>query len=153
MTCCDHCTDADSFFSRRAARKELKSYQRHGPDGITRELLDLVREQQPHGTLLDIGGGVGALQHELLEAGMSNATHVDASRAYLHASRVEAARRGHDGRVEYTYGDFVDLAPSLSSADLVTLDRVVCCYPHMPALVRAVYPPPRCRLRMSPCRA
>jgi magnesium-protoporphyrin O-methyltransferase len=32
-------------------------------------------------------------------------------------------------------GDFVALASELPSVDIVTLDRVICCYPHMEALV------------------
>lgn len=35
----------------------------------------------------------------------------------------------------FRYGDFVSLAPDLETADLVTLDRVVCCYPELEPLV------------------
>ena len=135
---CDHCTDAESLFAERAARRDLKRYRRKGPSGITRELLDALLEQDAaSGTLLDIGGGVGALQHELLREGVTHAVHVDASRAYLEASANEAERQGHGERVERHHGDFVDLADSIAPADVVTLDRVVCCYPDMPALVSA----------------
>ena len=34
-------------------------------------------------------------------------------------------------------GDIVELAPDLPAADVVSLDRVICCYPNMPALVDA----------------
>ena len=37
----------------------------------------------------------------------------------------------------YRDGDFVELAPDLDDADIVTLDRVICCYPDMTALVNA----------------
>jgi hypothetical protein len=37
--------------------------------------------------------------------------------------------------MSFQYGDFVALAPALSAADVVTLDRVICCYDDMPALV------------------
>jgi SAM-dependent methyltransferase len=138
MTCCEHCTDAESLFTERAARRELRGYRRKGATGSTRELLHALHEQDAStGTLLDIGGGVGALQHELLRAGMSQAVHVDASRAYLEASQEEAERQGHRDRIEYYYGDFVALDEALPDADVVTLDRVVCCYPDMPTLVRA----------------
>ena len=85
--------------------------------------------------MLDIGGGVGAIQHELLDAGATRATGVDASPAYLRAAREEAQRRGHGGRVGYHEGDFVALADGIEAADVVTLDRVICCYPDMEALV------------------
>lgn len=139
MACCEHCTDAESvLFTEGAARRELRGYRRKGPAAVTRQLLAALREQgDPEGMLLDIGGGIGALQHELLGTGMARAIHVDASRAYLDASAAEAERRGHRDRVEYRHGDFVDMADSVPDADVVTLDRVVCCYPDMPALVRA----------------
>jgi magnesium-protoporphyrin O-methyltransferase len=86
-------------------------------------------------TLLDIGGGVGVIQHELLQAGAGHSTHVDASTAYLEASKEEAKQLGHSDRSSYHYGDFVALAPQLEPADIVTLDRVICCYHDMPALV------------------
>ena len=63
-------------------------------------------------TLLDIGGGIGAVQHELLDAGVTHVTSVDASAPYLEAAREEAGAR-HDGRVTYVHGDFVDLADSV----------------------------------------
>ena len=45
-------------------------------------------------TLLDIGGGVGAIRHELLAAGATSVTSVDASGPYLDAARSESKRRG-----------------------------------------------------------
>lgn len=89
------------------------------------------------GELLDIGGGIGAIQHELLHDGIARAVHVDASTAYLETSRAEAERRGHAQRVKYHYGDFVDLVDAVPPADIVTLDRVVCCYPDMPRFLAA----------------
>lgn len=35
----------------------------------------------------------------------------------------------------YHHGNFVDIAATLPSADIVTLDRVICCYHDMPTLV------------------
>ena len=85
--------------------------------------------------LLDIGGGVGAIEHELLESGVQSATDVDASKAYLRAAREEAQRRGLAERVSYQHGNFVDLAAQVPDADIVTLDRVICCYDDMEKLV------------------
>ena len=86
-------------------------------------------------TLLDIGGGVGVAQLELLSAGVRSATDVDASSAYLDVAREEAGRRNYGERVTYHHGDFVALAPEIEPADIVMLDRVICCYHDMPALV------------------
>ncbi|HEV2149761.1 MAG TPA: class I SAM-dependent methyltransferase [Longimicrobiaceae bacterium] len=138
MSCCGHCADAEDLFSRRAARRDLRRYRRRGPIPATRRLLRMLRREEVRGrVLLDVGGGIGAIQHELLREGLARAVHVDASTAYLQASGEEAARQGHRDRVEYHHGDFVDLAAELPEADVVTLDRVVCCYPDMPRLVEA----------------
>ena len=137
MTCA-HCVGSERFFDRGRARKDLKRYRKKGPTAPTRLLLDLVAESGVRGrSVLDIGGGVGAVQHELLARGAAQVVNVDASPAYQEANRDEARVRGHEGRVEYLLGDFVELAPRLAAADVVTLDRVLCCYPDMPALVDA----------------
>ena len=99
-------------------------------------LTEAIKEASVDGlTLLDIGGGVGAIQHELLGAGVDQATQVDASAAYIAAARAEAQRRGNAERVSYRHGNFVDLAADIDPADIVTLDRVICCYPEMEKLV------------------
>lgn len=87
-------------------------------------------------TLLDIGGGVGGIQHALLNDGVIKASYVDASSAYVQAAQEEAIRREIDDRITFLQGDFVDLAVDLPTADIVTLDRVVCCYDDMQALVK-----------------
>ena len=138
MNCCSHCRDAEGFFNARTARRELRRFRRRGPSRPTRRLLELLAEDGVEGaTLLDVGGGIGAIQHELFARGLERAIHVDASTPYLEESRAEAERRGHASRVTYQAGDFVELASDLPDADLVTLDRVICCYPHLEALLEA----------------
>jgi magnesium-protoporphyrin O-methyltransferase len=95
----------------------------------------LQREGVQGATLLDIGGGLGAIQHDLLASGAVEAVDMDASQSYLLAAREEAARRGLQDRIRFLHGNFVDEAPNLSPADIVTLDRVICCYDDMHRLV------------------
>ncbi len=78
--------------------------------------------------MLDIGGGVGVIQHELLKAGASDAVGVDASSAYIKAVEKEAERQGHGDRISSHFADFVEVAEQIQPADIVTLDRVICCY-------------------------
>ncbi len=133
-TCCQ--PDYDAVFDERAARRELAAYRRKGPTGDTRRLIEAVRAQGIDGvSVLDIGGGVGAIGAELLAAGAAGLTDVDASRAYLAAARSEIERRGFGDRATFHLGDFVELAASLPDADVVTLDRVICCYGDWRALV------------------
>ena len=135
MDCCQY-RGMESQFDRGEAERKLRAYRRRGPVLSTRILLDaLVAEGVAGMTLLDIGGGVGAIQHELLKAGAARATDVDVSNAYLDAARAEAARQGHADRATFHHGDFVALADEIAPAAIVTLDRVICCYHDMPALV------------------
>ncbi|QXD15082.1 class I SAM-dependent methyltransferase [Rhodocaloribacter litoris] len=133
---CAQCRGIATFFDARLAARELKRYRRRGPLKTTRLLLDAIRTEAPGArSLLDIGGGVGAIQHALVGNGYEAGINVDASPAYLDAARTEAARLGYAHRMHYHAGDFVELAPSLPAADVVTLDRVVCCYDDVEALV------------------
>jgi magnesium-protoporphyrin O-methyltransferase len=136
--CCPQCEGIELTFDETAADEDLRLYRAEGPDETTGWLLDALQEQGVEGlSLLDIGGGVGMIQHELLERGATHAVHVDASSAYLEAAQREAKRRELRERIEWLHGDFVDLAGELSPADIVTLDKVICCYDDMPRLVRS----------------
>jgi magnesium-protoporphyrin O-methyltransferase len=132
---CD-CPGCPNVFSDREAEKDLRDYRRQGPSATTRALLDAIVERGVDGaTVLDIGGGIGAIQLELLGAGAAGAVAVDASSDYVATARAEAERRGYADRTAYLIGDFVALAADVEPADVVTLDKVVCCYSNMTALV------------------
>lgn len=133
--CCEREAIAGHFDGAGAAQ-ELERFRTRGPIRSTKLLLDALRAAHVEGgSLLDVGGGVGVIHHVLLDAGAREALQVDLSPDYIAASREEAARRGHAERVRFAQGDFVELAASLPNADVVTLDRVICCYPDMAALV------------------
>jgi 2-polyprenyl-3-methyl-5-hydroxy-6-metoxy-1,4-benzoquinol methylase len=140
MNCCSaFCTATQIQFSARVAARDLARYLRKGPNTTTRLLRDLLATQAAGGTLLDIGAGIGASPLELLSRGFGHATAVDASSAYVAAGRQETERRGLTGAIDWLEGDFVSLATQLAAADVVTLDRVVCCYPaHEPLLNAAL---------------
>ncbi len=126
----------DDQFDARHAEAKVREYRRKGPTGSTTRLIDGLAAGGVGGlTVLDIGAGVGAVHHALLAAGAASAIDVDASGAYLAAARREADRRGVADLVSYLKGDAVALAPEIPAVDLVALDRVVCCYPDMEALV------------------
>ena len=67
--------------------------------------------------------------------GGSPHVHFACTEAYVTVSHEEAERRGLGERFTGRVGDFVALAPEIEPADVVTLDKVVCCYADMPALV------------------
>jgi methyltransferase family protein len=135
---CNCCEITDHAFSEAEARAELRNYRRRGPMKQTKLILEAIRSLRlKDADLLDIGGGVGVIHHELLEDVAREATHVDASSAYLKEAKQEAARRGHSEHVKFIHADFTEVAQEIPTADLVTLDRVVCCYPDFRRLLKA----------------
>jgi len=130
------------MFDARRASQDLRTYSARGPRGATSRLLNAVvacvREQGTADfTHLDIGGGVGVLQHELARDGAIHTTAVDASRPYLEVVRQAAAERGYEARQTRIEGDFSEVAARVEPATIVTLDKVICCYPDMVTLVQA----------------
>ena len=141
MPCCQG-QDFDRMFDAKRARKDMRAYRKRGPHGATRRLLDAVRASiRERGiaafTHLDIGGGVGVLQHELARDGAVQTTAVDASHPYLELLRQAAVEQGYEARQRRIEGDFTQVAESVEPATVVTLDKVICCYPDMVTLVRA----------------
>jgi magnesium-protoporphyrin O-methyltransferase len=135
---CSQCLGIEKQFDDRVAGRQLRRYRKKGPAKTTRMLLDALRASGVHdATFLDVGGGVGAIQHELMREGAASGVNVDASPAYLATAREEAVARGFADRMRYLEGDIVDARIDPGEADFVTLDRVVCCYHDMPALVDA----------------
>ena len=135
--CCDEDLALIGYDGLFAA-SELASWKTHGPRRTTQELIDAIKaEGVEGGVVLDIGAGVSAVHAALLEAGATAAVDVDASREYLATARAEAERRGLADRIDYRYGDVVELVHDLPAADIVTLDSVVCCYPYLARLIEA----------------
>ena len=136
MNCCQ-CQGIEDLFNEANVARELAQYRKKGPSKPTRVLVQALKKDGVQGlSLLDIGGGIGAIQHELVTSGVSSATDVDASTAYLAAAQTEAQRRGFGDTIHFIHGNFIDLAAQVASADIVTLDRVLCCYPDMEKLVQ-----------------
>ena len=136
--CCGFRCAADTQFTRKKAAEELTRYHKKGPGPTTKLLRDALTTLGVRSrSLLDVGAGIGALTFEMLERGATRAIAVDASAAYLAAAKEEAERHPQAQSVEFVLGDFVDLEAQIPSADIVTLDRVVCCYPEYRPLLEA----------------
>jgi predicted TPR repeat methyltransferase len=126
MNCCANPIAAQ--FDRRKAEEDLRRYRRQGPDPTTRLLLAELRRWPLEGaTMLDIGGGIGVIGAELADV-LDSTTHLEAAPAYLEVARRELIRRLGADRARFLEGDFVRIADTVPAADVVTLDRVVCCY-------------------------
>lgn len=134
---CRQCQGIERLFNPKLAEQELRQYRRRGPSKTTKILIESILARGVSGsTLLDIGGGVGAIPNALLDAGAESVVSVEASNAYLEVAAREAERRGVADRWTFRHGDFVEQAADIPPADGVTLDRVICCYHDMHSLVQ-----------------
>ena len=135
-TCCAHNRDTGRFFGWLAARYR-KRFARKGLEPSQKQLMKgLTSSGFTNASLLDVGCGTGYLHQWLLQAGAKSAVGVDLSAAMVEEARAQAQELGLGERTNYREGDFVELADTLSPADIVILDKVICCYPDAEGLVR-----------------
>lgn len=133
---CKHCCGADRLFDLKGAKKELKKYKKKGPGKSSKRLISFIFANDTLGkSLLDIGGGIGALQWAFFKQGGIKTFDVDASLGYLNVAESYAIENGYMDKAQFILGDFVDKSPEISDCDFVTLDKVVCCYPDYKALL------------------
>jgi SAM-dependent methyltransferase len=139
-SCCgEGIPSCERVFDRRTADADLRALRTKGAPWATRALIEQLaaNDDLAGATVLDVGAGVGAVHLELLARGADRAVDVDGAGAYVAVAREEAERRGLSDRVEHVLGDLVIVAPTLEPSDLVALDRVVCCYGDVVALLGA----------------
>ena len=95
-----------------------------------------------------MGGGIGALGIELLEAGAERVVNVELSTGYEGTARRSLEQRDFLGRAERLLGDIATTPDLVPAADVVVLHRVVCCYPDADALVERGGRAPRPRAQL-----
>lgn len=135
--CCSP-RDYHRFFSKRFARSFAKKYRKRGLDKTARKMADFLRERGIEGvTVLEIGGGVGEIEIELLKAGAARAQNLELSPAYEEEARTLAEEAGLGGRVEWKIHDIAEDPETVEPADVVVMHRVVCCYPDYERLLGA----------------
>lgn len=143
MTNCCKPSEYRRFFNRKFAQRDLDRYRRKGLTGTEHDLVTMCHEVE-RATILEVGGGIGALQLALLDAGAARTTNVELSGGYEDAAaELFAGRAGVDRRI----GDFV--TADVPEHDIVLLHRVVCCYPDADALVGAAAQHARRRLALT----
>ncbi len=126
------------MFSEKSARAATRRYRAKGLDVTSRRIVNLLLERGVEGsTVLEVGGGIGAIQIELLRGGASHAVSVELTPTYEGAASTLLREIGLQDRVERKVMDFVEGAAQVEAADIVIMNRVVCCYPDMPRLTGA----------------
>jgi len=126
------------IFSERNARADAQRYRRKGLDPTSRRIVEYLKQRGVEGrTLLEVGGGVGAIQIELLKAGVTRAVSVELTPTYEPAALELLREAGLENRVERKVMDFARSAGVFEVADIVIMNRVICCYPDMLELAGA----------------
>jgi magnesium-protoporphyrin O-methyltransferase len=126
------------MFGPRFAHHLARRYRRHGLDRTARRMVDFLEQQGVQGsTVLEIGGGVGEIQLELLRRGAAHATNLELSSAYDGDAATLAAESGMSDRVTRRRLDIAAEPDAVEAADIVVLHRVVCCYPDYERLLGA----------------
>jgi 2-polyprenyl-3-methyl-5-hydroxy-6-metoxy-1,4-benzoquinol methylase len=135
--CCNS-RGCDQFFNRRFARRMAKRYRKRGLDKTARQMVDFAQSQGVGGaSVLEIGGGLGEIQLELLERGAARAVNLELSPAYESEAIRLAREAAVEGRVDRRIHDIAVDPDGVEPADVVVLNRVVCCYPDYERLLGA----------------
>src|SRR3954447_20614435 len=137
-SCCNT-KGCDDFFDQRFARRMANRYRRRGLDRTARRMVAFLEERGLEGaTVLEVGGGVGEIQLELLKRGATHTLNLELSASYDEEARRLLREAGFEGRVERRLTDIAAQPDEVGPADVVVLNRVVCCYPDYERLLTAV---------------
>jgi 2-polyprenyl-3-methyl-5-hydroxy-6-metoxy-1,4-benzoquinol methylase len=135
--CCD-ARGCDEFFGSRFARRMAGRYRKRGLDRTARRMVAFLDERGiADATVLEIGGGVGEIEIELLKRGALRATNLELSPAYDAEARRLLAEAGLEAKAERRLLDIAVHPAGVEPADVVVLHRVVCCYPDYERLLTA----------------
>jgi hypothetical protein len=112
------------------ARRSLERVRSKGLDGLEREMVAAAAAGGLAGArVLEVGGGIGAMQAELLEAGADRGEIVELVAAWEPYALELARERGLAGRTAFSVVDILERPEAVAPADVVVLNRVVCCSP------------------------
>lgn len=129
----------DREFDDRFARRLARDYRRRGLAPAAQQMVDFAARLGVEGaSILEIGGGIGDIQLELLKRGAAKTTNLELSGAYESEARRLLDEAGLGARAERMLGVDLAVAPeAVGPADIVVLNRVVCCYPDVAGLLSA----------------
>jgi 2-polyprenyl-3-methyl-5-hydroxy-6-metoxy-1,4-benzoquinol methylase len=138
MAPCCNPRGCDDFFTSRMAERAAKRYRTKGVDKTARRMVAFLERQGIEGaTVLEVGGGVGELQIELLKRGAARTVNLELSPAYDEEAARLLQESGVEGRAERHLHDIAAAPEGVEPADVVVLHRVVCCYPDYERLLSA----------------
>ena len=135
--CCDP-RGCDQFFGSRFAGCMARRYRKRGLDKPARRMVEFLDHHGIEGaTVLEVGGGIGEIQLELLERGAARTVNLELSEAYEPEAERLLREAGVAERVERRLHDIAVDPGGVGQVDVVVLHRVVCCYPDYERLLSA----------------
>jgi 2-polyprenyl-3-methyl-5-hydroxy-6-metoxy-1,4-benzoquinol methylase len=138
MASCCPSRDYHRFFNQRFARRLANRYRKRGLDPTAQTMVEFLQAAGVEGaSVLEIGGGIGEIEVELLKAGAARAENLELSSAYQEQARILATQAGIQERLDWRIHDLAQDPGAVAPADLVVLHRVVCCYPDYERLLGA----------------
>jgi magnesium-protoporphyrin O-methyltransferase len=126
------------MFGARFAKRVAAGYRKRGLTRSEQTIVELVTQGGVQGaTVLEIGGGVGEIQLELLRRGAASTTNLELSPGYEPEAAALIEEAGVGGREQRRLLDIATDPDAVEPADIVVLHRVVCCYPDVATLLGA----------------
>ena len=115
-----------------------KRYRKRGLDRTARRMVEFLEQRGIEGaSVLEIGGGIGEIQIELLKRGAARSVNLELSPAYDEEAKQLLREAALEDRAERRLHDIAVEPDGVESADIVVLHRVVCCYPDYERLLGA----------------
>lgn len=129
----------DAIFDPRFSGAVARRYSRRGLRAAEQQIVDFLAGTGIDGaSVLEVGGGVGEIQLELLQRGAARSVNLELSAGYEDDAMRLARSAGLASRIERRLGvDLAEAPDDVEAADVVVLHRVVCCYPDYEALLGA----------------
>jgi len=126
------------MFGDRFARRVARRYDRHGLNKTQQRIVDFLAARGIEGaSVLEIGGGLGEIQVELLRRGAAHVTNTEISSGYDEQADALLRGAGVRDKVDRRLVDIAQRPDDVDEADVVLLHRVVCCYPDYDRLLSA----------------
>lgn len=132
--CCYERIGLNEVFTERVLRRDVRRYRARGIHPRARALFRQIQQRirLEGARTLEVGAGIGGLTIEMARAG-ATARAIDATPFAVTTARMLAQEQGVADRTTFMEADFTAAPPE--RADIVVLDRVVCCYPDWQALI------------------
>jgi magnesium-protoporphyrin O-methyltransferase len=137
---CSCCAgEALDIFSEKGARRQLRRYLENGLGGDDAKLMAAWAEEGglDGETVVEVGGGIGQIQAELVRRGAARGEVVEVVAGYAGPAADLGRAVGIEDRTAFMLADLLEDPAAVGPADVVVLRRVVCCSPNGPALLAA----------------